>query len=60
MIRNYHGFACEEYLGGVTSFIAILILLSYVEGAALLAMERTFTGPLHGMISEIEEFGLRL
>jgi hypothetical protein len=21
-------------------------------------MERTFTGPLHGMISEIEEFGL--
>jgi hypothetical protein len=23
MIRNYHGFACQEYLGRVTSFITI-------------------------------------
>ena len=32
IIRNYHGFACQEYLGGVTSFIAILILVFYFEG----------------------------
>ena len=52
IIRNYHGFACQEYLGGVTSFITIFNFGFLLRGAVLLAMERTFTGPCYGIVSE--------
>jgi hypothetical protein len=60
MMRNYNDLTCQDTYEELLPSSQFSILDILRLEAVLFAMARTFAGPCYGMISEIEEFGLRL